>query len=75
MKVMLESTIDGLTCLNDWIHKWALTVLSATNRKFIWSNKQDNLELAKNGRVSEISKTMGTLMPASLKRKKKKKDE
>jgi len=36
---------------NAWVHKWALLELSASNRRYTWSNNQDNLVMAKIDRI------------------------
>ena len=36
---------------NDWVHKWALLELSASNRKYTWTNNQYNLVMAKIDRI------------------------
>jgi hypothetical protein len=33
------------------MHKWALLELSASNRKYTWTNNQDNLVMAKIDRI------------------------
>jgi endonuclease/exonuclease/phosphatase family metal-dependent hydrolase len=34
-------------CFNDWINKWGPIELNPSNRKYTWSNNQENLILAK----------------------------
>lgn len=36
---------------NDWINKWALIELDLRNRKFTWTNNQENLVMARIDRV------------------------
>lgn len=36
---------------NGWVHKWGLLELNAPNRKFTWSNNQENLVMAKLDRI------------------------
>ena len=36
---------------NNWISKWVLIELSAANKKFTWTNNQDNRILAKIDRI------------------------
>jgi hypothetical protein len=36
---------------NDWVNKWGLIELNPTNRRFKWSNNQENLILAKLDRI------------------------
>ena len=36
---------------NEWVHKWVLLELNASNRKFTWSNNQDHLVMAKIDRI------------------------
>jgi hypothetical protein len=38
-------------CFNNWVNKWGLIELNPTNRRFKWSNNQENLILAKLDRV------------------------
>jgi hypothetical protein len=35
-------------CFNEWVDKWALVELNASNKRFTWTNNQDNLIYAKN---------------------------
>jgi hypothetical protein len=48
---MLGLIIDGLMLFNGWVHKWALLELSASDRKYTWTNNQDNLVMAKIDRI------------------------
>lgn len=34
-------------CFNDWVNRWGLIEINPTNRKFTWSNKQENLVSAR----------------------------
>lgn len=36
---------------NDWINRWGLIELNPNNKKFTWTNNQDNLVMAKLDRV------------------------
>lgn len=36
---------------NDWVHKWGLVELDLRNRKFTWTNNQENLVMARIDRV------------------------
>jgi endonuclease/exonuclease/phosphatase family metal-dependent hydrolase len=51
-------------CFNDWINKWGLIELNPSNRKFTWSNNQDNLVLAKLDRIF-VSTDFDRMFPLS----------
>jgi hypothetical protein len=53
-----------LDCFNDWINKWGLIELNPSNRKFTWSNNQDNLILAKLDRIF-VSTNFDRMFPLS----------
>lgn len=36
---------------NEWVHKWVLLELNTVNKKITWSNKFDNLVMAKLDRI------------------------
>jgi len=49
---------------NNWISKWVLIELSAANKKFAWTNNQDNRILAKIDRIF-VSTTWEAAFPLS----------
>jgi plasmid maintenance system killer protein len=47
---------------NDWVNKWGLIELDLRNRKYTWTNNQDNLVMARLDRVS-VSTELETAFP------------
>jgi endonuclease/exonuclease/phosphatase family metal-dependent hydrolase len=43
-----QKYVDGF---NDWVNKWGLVEVNPNNRKYTWSNNQENTVLAKLDRV------------------------